>query len=84
MMNAMQDTSPAQLERYYELLRSLSPEERGRIMGGLCRGARKLAEEGIRQAHPDASSEEQREQLTVRLYGATVARRLHGGVKGHS
>jgi hypothetical protein len=41
---------------------------------------RQLALAGIRQRHPDASEEEARARLVVRLYGRAVAERLCGTV----
>jgi len=46
----------------------------------LSRGVRELAIAGIRQMHPNASEDELRVRLTVRLYGSEVAKRLFGAV----
>ena len=43
---------------------------------------RALAEAGIRERHPDATDEEVRTRLTVRLYGRAAAEKLFGAVPG--
>lgn len=71
-----QDTSLQQLRRYHELLRLTSPGDRLRKAGSLSAAVRSLAEAGIRQRHPEASPQEVRVRLAVRLYGRGLARRL--------
>lgn len=46
----------------------------------LSRAVRELALAGIRELFPDASEQELRVRLTVRLYGRAVAVRLFGTV----
>ncbi len=46
----------------------------------LTRMTRELAVAGIRQRHPNASDDEIRVRLVVRLYGRTVGRRLFGEI----
>jgi DNA-binding MarR family transcriptional regulator len=46
----------------------------------LSRGVRALAEAGIRERCPDATDEEVRVRLTVRLYGRAAAEKLFGAV----
>ena len=46
----------------------------------LSRGVRELALAGIRESHPEATEEELRVRLTVRLYGREAAERLFGAV----
>lgn len=65
----MNDTHPRAARFYFETLGSMSPEERGRIVSSLSRGVRRLAEAGLRHQHPQASDEEIRARLAVRLYG---------------
>lgn len=43
-------------------------------------GVRELALAGIRESHPEATEDELRVRLTVRLYGREVAQRLFGTV----
>jgi hypothetical protein len=74
------DTRPAALARYHELLRGQAPHERLARASALTRMVRQLAIAGIQQRHPAASSEEVRVRLTVRLYGREVAERLFGEV----
>jgi hypothetical protein len=71
-----QDTSPSQLLKYHELLRKQPPEKRLEKAAALSVAVRTLAEAGIRQRHPDATPEEVRVRLWVRLYGRAVAQRL--------
>lgn len=75
-----QDTTPAQQEAYFERLRQLTPEQRGQIVSRLNRGVRRLAMAGIQLHHPDASAEELRVRLFVRLHGRALAQRVFGAV----
>jgi hypothetical protein len=72
----MLDTSPENRRRYYELLRTLTPEQRARKVVGLCRAVRRLALAGIRERHPGATDEEESALLAERLYGTPTAERL--------
>jgi len=76
----VRDTSAAASARYHELLRALPPERRLEAAISLSRGVRALAEAGIRERCPDASDEEVRVRLTVRLYGRDAAQKLFGAV----
>lgn len=78
MFGEMLDTSPAQRDAYYSRLRALSVQERAAMLARLCRGVRTLAESGIRHQHPEFTPSQVRRELTVRLYGETVAQRLLG------
>jgi hypothetical protein len=73
-----QDTDPRQRERYFELLRGLSPAERLRKAADLTQAVRWMAEAGIRQRFPRADETEVRVRLAERLYGRQVAQRLFG------
>ena len=75
-----QDTSPAAIKRYHELLRAQKPYERLAQAVALTQMVRELAEAGIRQRHPGVSDAEVRVRLTVRLYGRETARRLFGEI----
>jgi hypothetical protein len=70
------DTSPASQKRYTALLRTLPPHQRLARALHLSNAVRTLALAGIKQLHPDASDEEMRVRLAVRLYGRDVAVRL--------
>jgi hypothetical protein len=72
------DTSPAAEARYHELLRSQSPAARLAQAAALTTSVRNLAIAGIRSRHPDASVDEVRIRLAVRLYGRGTALRLFG------
>lgn len=74
----MLDTSPEQRRRYYELLRSMTPEQRARKLSGLCEMVRTMALASIRAQHPAATPRELSRHLAERLYGAEIAARLFG------
>jgi hypothetical protein len=74
------DTSPAALRRYHELLRARPAHERLAQALSLTRTVRELAIAGIRERHPDASADEIRVRLAVRLYGREQAAKLFGPV----
>jgi hypothetical protein len=75
-----QDTGELALRRYHELLRAQAPLERARQLQSLTRMVRRLAIAGIRLRSPNASEDEIRVRLTVRLYGRATAERLFGSV----
>jgi len=74
------DTGSAAVDRYHQLLRAQAPHERLEQANALSKAVRELAVAGLRTRHPDATPEEIRVRLTVRLYGPVVARRLFGRV----
>jgi hypothetical protein len=74
------DTGSAAVDRYHQLLRAQAPRERLEQANALTTAVRELAVAGLRTRHPDASADELRVRLTVRLYGRDVARRLFGQV----
>ena len=74
------DTGAAAVDRYHQLLRAQAPHERLEQANALSQAVRELAVAGLRTRHPDATPEEIRVRLTVRLYGRAVARRLFGRV----
>ena len=74
------DTGSSAFDRYHQLLRAQAPQERLEQANALSRAVRELAVAGLRTRHPDATPEEIRVRLTVRLYGRSVARRLFGRV----
>jgi hypothetical protein len=75
-----QDTGPAGIARYHQLLRAQAPHQRLEQTNALIAAVRELAIAGIRARHPSATPDEIRVRLTVRLYGRDVARRLFGSV----
>ncbi len=78
-MNPLQqDTSSAQLEIYYRLLRSLTPAQRMRIVSAATRRMRSMAEAGIRLRHPGATDAEVRSELIELLYGRAARERIEG------
>lgn len=76
----LRDTGAAAVDRYHELLRAQAPHERLEQANALSQAVRELAVAGLRTRHPDATLDEIRLRLTVRLYGREVARRLFGQV----
>lgn len=72
------DTAPSEVERYFELLRTLTPSARLKAAACASRRVRMFAEAGLRQRHPHADDAEIRIRLTSLLYGPQVARRVHG------
>ncbi len=80
MFGEMLDTSPTERARYYALLRAQTPQQRGRALAALTSSVRQLAELAIKREFPEATPDEVRVRLTVRLYGLDAARRLHSSV----
>jgi hypothetical protein len=76
----VRDTSAAADARYHELLRAMPPERRLEAAMRLSRAVRALAVAGLREVFPEASDQELRVRLTVRLYGRAAAERLFGSV----
>jgi hypothetical protein len=76
----LRDTSAAALDRYYELLGALSPEARLEKAVELTRAVREMAVAGIRAQYPDASSDEIRMHLALRLYGPVATKRMFGRI----
>jgi DNA-binding HxlR family transcriptional regulator len=74
----MDDTAPERKQRYYELLRAQTPEQRLLSAVSLSEDVRTLAEAGIRLRHPDADEHEVRRRLIAILYGEEFLRRLRG------
>lgn len=58
----------------------MPPDRRLEAAMRLSLGVRELALAGIRESHPEATEDELRVRLTVRLYGREVAQRLFGTV----
>ena len=61
----------------YQMLRALTPEQRAAKVASLSRMTRGLAVAGIQREFPEASADELRVRLAVRLYGRDVARKLY-------
>ena len=72
----MLDTTPAQRRRYYDWLRSLTPQERAREVADLCRAGRALARAGIRAQGGEPAPREVERQLVERFFGSLVAGRF--------
>lgn len=76
MLRAVDDTSPAATDRYYDLLKRQSPADRLQIAVSLTRSVRELAMADILRLDPNASPREVQARLADRLYGEATARRL--------
>lgn len=74
----VQDTSPAALRRYYQLLARMSPADRIRIVASLSEAVRQLTMAGIKAAHPEASDATLRYLFVERTYGRESAQRRFG------
>ena len=74
----MLDTSPEAKRRYFERLAQLTPSARLALMRESSRRIRQLAEAAIRREHPQASPDEVRARLGVRLYGRDVVESVLG------
>ena len=75
-----EDTSDAAIARYHQLLRAQTPHQRLEQTNALIAAVRELAVAGIQARYPDASPQEVRIRLTVRLYGREIAARLFGNL----
>lgn len=72
------DTSPEAKRFYFERLATLTRTERLALMRESSRMIRRLAEAALRREHPQASAEELRARLAVRLYGRAVVEGVLG------
>jgi hypothetical protein len=72
----MLDTSPAQRRRYYEWLRTLTPQERALEVDRLSQSVLALACAGIRARDAGAGPREIARQLAERLYGRKITLRF--------
>jgi hypothetical protein len=77
---ATPDTSAIADARYHDLLRRMEPERRLEAAIRLSAGVRAIALAGIRRCHPEATEQQLRVRLTVRLYGRACAERLFGSI----
>jgi len=68
------DTSPEAREKYLELIRSLSAEQRLERTFALSTFVKNMMLENIRSEYPDAGDKEVKEMLARRMYGAEVCR----------
>lgn len=80
MFGEMLDTSPEAKRFYFERLAMLTPGERLALMRASSRMIRGLAEAALRREHPNASPEELRARLAVRLYGRAAVEGVLGRV----
>ena len=78
MFGEMLDTSPEAKRFYFERLARLTRTERLALMRESSRMIRRLAEASLRREHPNATPEELRTRLAVRLYGRAAVEGLLG------
>jgi hypothetical protein len=78
MIGEMLDTSPEGKRFYFARLAKLTSFERLALMRESTGMIRRLAEASIRNEHPEASPEELRARLAVRLYGRETVERVLG------
>ena len=72
------DTSEAADEFQFQLLRAMTPQQRGEIFTGLCLAVQELAMAGLREQYPNATEDELRLRLAVRRLGKDVVQRVWG------
>lgn len=75
-LGEMLDTPPAQRERYYAMLRAMTPQQKAEKVVSLSRMTRELALAGLRREDPQASEEQLGRRLAERMYGRDVVARL--------
>ena len=72
------DTSERADEIQFQLLRAMTPQQRGEIFTGLCLAVQELAMAGLREQYPKASEDELRLRLAARRLGNDVVKRVWG------
>ena len=75
------DTSVRQHERYFQLLRDLTPAQRLRIVSSASRRMRAMAEAGVRMRAPTLSDREVQERVVELLYGADALARIRNKLR---
>jgi len=68
-----EDTNDKVQKQLYQLLATLSPEQRFERMLNLCTFGRKMMLEDIKQKNPQASQSELRRLFGIRLWGQSFA-----------
>lgn len=72
------DTSARADAVQFELLRAMTPQQRGEIFTALTLAVQDLAMAGLRLQHPKATDDELRLRLAARRLGNDVVRRVWG------
>lgn len=75
------DTSVEQRERYFQLLRQLTPAQRLRIVSSASRRMRAMVDAGVRLRAPKLSEREVQERVVELLYGADVLARVRKSLR---
>jgi CelD/BcsL family acetyltransferase involved in cellulose biosynthesis len=74
----LSDTPPPVIERQFELLRRMSPEERLETARQLTLAVQRLAFEGVRRRYPGASDNEVWLRLAARRLGRELVLKIYG------
>ena len=69
----MNDTDPVIQKKLYELLKTLTPEERLERMSRLCQQGAELMITGIKQQYPDATESQIDRYFAERVWGKALA-----------
>ncbi len=72
------DTTERADEIQFEILRGMTPQQRGEIFTALTLAVQDLAMAGLRQQYPSANDDELRLRLAARRLGNDVVRRIWG------
>lgn len=72
------DTSEAADRIQFEILRRMSPAERGQLMTEMTLAVQRLAFAGMRERHPDATDDEIWLRLAVERLGRETVRKVYG------
>lgn len=73
------DTSQEAHELQLRLYRAMTPEQRSELALRMSDDVRRIAEEGIKQRHPDYSDRDVRRALVALLYGKDAAAKVWPG-----
>lgn len=82
MFGMASDTSPEQLVRHAELVRAMTPEQRGQALRAVDRGLRRIVLARLRARHPGETDRELIARHVAQLYGPDAARNLYGRLPG--
>lgn len=81
MSSLFPDTQPVAEQILLQLLRQASPQRKFEMLGQMNEAVRILALSGLRQRHPDATSQELRRRLADLLLGPALAEKVYGPLK---
>ena len=75
-LSGLEDTSPENKELYFQLLRSLTTEERFHKMVALCSYGRQVLVESVKKENPNSSPEELKIRVAERLHGKEFVKKF--------